>query len=75
MLRIDEVEVDGCKVVPIKLLKELLPDPSTLGERTKGKTNIGCVITGYKDGEKKRVYIYNVCNHEETYKETKAEGR
>ena len=74
MLRIDEVEINGCKIVPIQLLKELLPDPSTLGERTKGKTNIGCVITGYKDGDKKRVYIYNVCDHEETYKETKAQA-
>ena len=74
MLRIDEVEVEGKKIVPIKLLKALLPDPSTLGERTVGKTNIGCVIMGYKNGEKKRIYIYNVCDHQEVYKETKAQA-
>ncbi len=74
MLRIDEVEVNGCKVVPIQLLKELLPDPASLGERTIGKTNIGCVITGVKEGEKKRVYIYNVCDHQEAYRETGAQA-
>ena len=74
MLRIDEVEHNGQKIVPIQFLKTLLPDPATLGPRTKGKTNIGCVITGIKDGKKKAVYIYNVCDHEQCYKETKAQG-
>ncbi len=74
MLRIDEVEVNGCKVVPIQLLKELLPDPASLGERTIGKTNIGCVITGVKEGKKKRIYIYNVCDHQEAYRETGAQA-
>ncbi len=70
MLRIDEIEVDGCKVVPLHVLKALLPDPATLGERTKGKTNIGIVAEGIKDGKKRKIYIYNVCDHEEAYKET-----
>ncbi|CAA6809001.1 MAG: Carboxynorspermidine dehydrogenase, putative (EC [uncultured Campylobacterales bacterium] len=74
MLRIDEVEVDGKKIVPIKLLKELLPDPASLGERTVGKTNIGCVIEGIKDGKPKKVYIYNVCDHQECFKETGAQA-
>ncbi|MGM0623327.1 MAG: saccharopine dehydrogenase family protein [Campylobacterota bacterium] len=74
MLRIDEVEHNGQKIVPMQFLKTLLPDPATLGRRTKGKTNIGCVITGLKDGKKKAVYIYNVCDHEQCYKETKAQG-
>lgn len=74
MLRIDEVEVNGLKVVPIKLLKELLPDPASLGPRTVGKTNIGCVITGSKDGKPKKVYIYNTCDHQECYKETSAQA-
>ena len=74
MLRIDEVEYQGAKVIPIKLLKELLPDPASLGERTKGKTNIGCVIEGIKENKPKKIYIYNICNHEECYKETKAQA-
>lgn len=74
MLRIDEVEHNGVKIVPIQFLKTLLPDPASLGPRTKGKTNIGCVITGKKDGKDKKVYIYNVCDHEECYKETGAQA-
>ncbi len=74
MLRIDEIEVDGCKVVPLHVLKALLPDPSTLGERTKGKTNIGVVAEGLKDGKKRKVYIYNVCDHQEAFKETGAQA-
>ena len=74
MLRIDEVEVNGVKVVPLQLLKALLPDPATLGERTVGKTNIGCVIEGIKDGKRKKVYIYNTCDHQACYKETGAQA-
>ncbi len=74
ILRIDEVEVDGVKVVPLHLLKELLPDPAGLGARTVGKTNIGCVIEGIKDGIKKKIYIYNVCDHQACYRETGAQA-
>lgn len=74
MLRIDEVEHDGVKIVPIQFLKTLLPDPASLGERTKGKTNIGCVIRGLKNGKEKQIYIYNVCDHEICYKETGAQA-
>jgi saccharopine dehydrogenase (NAD+, L-lysine-forming) len=70
MLRIDEIEVDGQKIIPMKLLKELLPEPSTLGARTKGKTNIGCIIEGIKDNKPKKVYIYNICDHQTCYRET-----
>ena len=47
----------------------MLPDPSSLGPRTKGKTNIGCIFTGKKDGVEKTIYIYNTCDHQECYKE------
>lgn len=57
MLRTDPVKVNGVEVVPIQLLKELLPDPATLGERTVGKTNIGCIFREEKM-EKKRQYIF-----------------
>lgn len=74
MLGIKAVKHKGMDIVPIEFLKTLLPDPASLGPRTKGKTNIGCFITGFKDGKKKRVYIYNVCDHEDAYKETLAQA-
>lgn len=74
MLRIDEVDHNGVKIVPIQFLKTLLPDPASLGERTKGKTNIGCVISGISNNKTKKVYIYNVCDHQECFKETGAQA-
>jgi saccharopine dehydrogenase (NAD+, L-lysine-forming) len=74
MLGIEPVEHQGQKIVPIEFLKTLLPDPASLGPRTKGKTNIGCVIEGIKDSQRKKVYIYNVCDHEVCYKETNAQA-
>lgn len=74
MLRIDEVEHNGVKIVPIQFLKTLLPDSASLGERTKGKTNIGCVISGISNNKAKKVYIYNVCDHQECFKETGAQA-
>ncbi|MFP4331966.1 MAG: saccharopine dehydrogenase family protein [Campylobacterales bacterium] len=74
MLGIEEVEHNGCKIVPIQFLKTLLPDPASLAGRTKGKTNIGCFITGLKDGEEKSIYIYNVCDHENCYNEVKSQA-
>lgn len=70
MLGIQEVEHMGQKIIPMQFLKTLLPDPASLGPRTKGKTNIGIVAKGLKDGKEKTIYIYNICDHEETYKET-----
>ncbi len=74
MLRIDEVEHKGMKIVPMEFLKTLLPDPASLGPRTVGYTNIGCVFEGKKDGKKRKVYIYNVCDHQECYRETGAQA-
>lgn len=74
MLRIDEVEHNGVKIVPIQFLKTLLPDPASLGARAKGKTNIGCVISGVYKNKARKVYIYNVCDHEECFKETNAQA-
>lgn len=68
MLRTDPVEFNGQEIVPIQFLKALLPDPASLGPRTVGKTNIGCIFTGIKDGKEKKVYIYNVCDHQECYR-------
>lgn len=69
MLATTPIEFQGQQIVPIQFLKALLPDPASLGPRTKGKTNIGCVISGVKDGKPKTIFIYNVCDHEECYRE------
>ena len=74
MTRIDPVEFEGNKIVPLKFLKALLPNPATLGVNYKGKTCIGCLIEGIKDGQNKKIYIYNICSHEECYQEIKAQA-
>lgn len=69
MLRTDPVRFEGREIVPIQFLRALLPDPASLGPRTVGKTNIGCIFTGEKDGRQRSIYIYNVCDHQECYRE------
>ncbi len=69
MLSTTPVEFEGKEIVPIQFLKALLPDPATLGSHTVGKTNIGCVFSGMKDGNERHIYIYNVCDHQECYRE------
>ena len=69
MTSIEPIEFEGNQIVPLQFLKAVLPDPASLGPRTKGKTNIGCIFIGKKDGKEKTYYLYNVCDHEECYKE------
>lgn len=74
MLSTEPVMFEGREIVPIKFLKALLPDPASLGPRTHGKTNIGCIFTGRKDGKEKKYYIYNVCDHQECYREVQSQA-
>ena len=69
MTSIEPINFEGKEIVPIQFLKAILPDPASLGPRTKGKTNIGCISKGIKDGKEKTYYLYNVCDHQECYKE------
>ena len=69
MTSIEPIMYEGREIVPLQFLKAVLPDPATLGPRTVGKTNIGCIFIGKKDGEDKTYYLYNVCDHQECYKE------
>ena len=69
MTSIEPIEFEGKQIVPLQFLKAVLPDPASLGPRTKGKTNIGCIFKGKKDGKEKTYYLYNVCDHQECYKE------
>ena len=69
MTSIEPIDYEGKKIVPLQFLKAVLPDPASLGARTKGKTNIGCIFQGIKDGKEKKYYVYNVCDHQECYRE------
>jgi len=69
MTSIEPIMFEGKEIIPLQFLKAVLPDPASLGPRTKGKTNIGCIFQGKKDGVERSIYIYNVCDHEECYKE------
>jgi saccharopine dehydrogenase (NAD+, L-lysine-forming) len=70
MTRIDPVIYEGKEIIPLQFLKAVLPEPASLGPTTKGKTNIGDIATGFKDGEERTFYIYQICDHEDAYRET-----
>lgn len=69
MTSIEPIEFEGKMIQPLQFLKAVLPDPASLGPRTKGKTNIGCIFQGVKDGKPVNYYVYNICDHEACYKE------
>ena len=69
MTSIEPIDFEGKKIVPLQFLKAVLPDPASLGPRTVGKTNIGCIFQGVKDGKEKTYYLYNVCDHQACYRE------
>lgn len=74
MTGIEPIDYNGQQIVPIQFLKALLPDPSTLGPRTKGKTCIGCVVKGVKDGKAKTVYLYQIKDHQDCYAEVQSQA-
>ena len=74
MARIDEIDYNGQKIVPIQFLKAVLPNPQDLGENYDGWTSIGCRIRGIKDGKERTYYVYNNCSHKAAYEETGMQG-
>jgi saccharopine dehydrogenase (NAD+, L-lysine-forming) len=74
LTRTDPVYFEGREIVPLSFLSSLLPDPSDLGPRTRGKTCIGCLVEGLKDGAERKVFIYNVCDHEAAYRDVGAQA-
>ena len=74
MTRIDPVIYNGQEIIPLQFLKALLPDPASLGPLTQGRTCIGCLIKGIKDRKEKEYFIYNICDHQEAYKEVKSQA-
>jgi saccharopine dehydrogenase (NAD+, L-lysine-forming) len=69
MTSIEPVEFGGQMIQPIQFLKAVLPEPGSLGPLTKGRTCIGNVMKGVKDGREKTLYVYNICSHEAAYEE------
>ena len=74
MTSIEPIEYQGQKIVPIQFLKALLPDPASLAKNYTGKTCIGCLIEGKRDGKPRKVFIYNVCDHAECYREVRSQA-
>jgi saccharopine dehydrogenase (NAD+, L-lysine-forming) len=74
MTGIDPVEFQGQQIIPIQFLARLLPDPSSLGPRTKGRTCIGCIVSGVKDGKKRVMFLYNICDHQACYREVQSQA-
>lgn len=74
MTRIDPVIYEGREIIPLQFLKALLPDPASLGPRTVGKTCIGIWASGEKSGKPVSYYLFNICDHQESYKETGAQA-
>ncbi|MEQ9439421.1 MAG: saccharopine dehydrogenase family protein [Cyclobacteriaceae bacterium] len=74
MTRIDPVMFKGQEIVPLEFLKAVLPEPASLGEGYQGQTSIGCQIKGLKDGQDKTYFVYNNCDHAETYREVGAQA-
>jgi saccharopine dehydrogenase (NAD+, L-lysine-forming) len=74
MTSIEPVNFEGQEIIPLQFLKALLPDPASLGPLTKGKTCIGCLVSGVKDGVERTLFIYNVCDHEACYAEVKSQA-
>lgn len=69
MTRIDPVTFQGREIVPLQFLKAVLPEPSELGESTRGRTCIGTIASGQRGGAHRRVYVYNICDHAEAFRE------
>ena len=65
---------EGQEVIPLKVVKAVLPDPASLAPDYIGKTCIGDFVKGTKDGKPAGVFIYNVADHKEAYQEVGSQG-
>jgi len=74
MTSIKPISFNGTEIIPLQFLKAILPDPGSLGKRTKGKTCIGTIITGLKNNRERTFYTYNICDHEACYNEVESQA-
>ena len=65
---------EGVEIVPLKVVKACLPDPASLAPDYKGKTCIGNLVKGERDGRQTEVFIYNVCDHHACYEEVESQA-
>ena len=65
---------EGQEVVPLKVVKAVLPDPASLAPDYTGKTCIGDLVKGSLDGKPGEVFIYNVADHKEAFTEVGSQG-
>lgn len=65
---------EGLEVVPLKVVKAVLPDPASLAPNYTGKTCIGDFVKGTKDGKPVEMLIYNVADHKDAYEEVGSQG-
>ena len=69
MTAITPVNYQGSEIIPLQFLKAVLPDPGELGVTTTGRTCIGCIVRGVKDGQARTIYLYNICDHAKCFEE------
>ncbi len=74
LTRIDPIDFNGQKIVPIEFLRALLPDPASLAKNCSGWTSIGCLVEGTKNGKRRKVFIYNNCDHAACYREVRSQA-
>ena len=74
MTSIEPIQYNGQSIVPLKFLKEVLPNPGDLGQRYEGKTCIGCLVEGTKNGKAVKKFIYNICDHAASFKEVRSQA-
>lgn len=65
---------EGQEIVPLKVVKAVLPDPASLAPNYTGETCIGNLIKGEKDGRPREIFIYNITHHEQAFNETGSQG-
>lgn len=70
----EAVDVEGVPVVPLKLLKAVLPDPASLAAGYTGEVCIGCLIKGRDQGKEREVFIYSSCDHRDCYRDIGAQA-
>ena len=74
LISLEPIKHKGMDIIPMEFLRDLLPPPSSLAEGYTGKTSIGVIVRGRKDGKEIAKMLYNVCDHAETNKEVGAQA-
>ena len=71
---IKPINFKNMDIIPLEFLKEVLPDPKSLGKKTEGKTCIGTIISGLKNNKMETIYCYNICDHKTCFEEVESQA-